>query len=75
MNINELPIKQKEDTKFVFDSDNNVAVRVSNTSEFNIPNYDFIDFSNGANIKFYMGGLSGTLVATLNVTSSSVEKV
>lgn len=39
-----------------------------------IPKYDAVDYSDPTSIKFYSGGLAGTLVATLTITSTSVVK-
>jgi hypothetical protein len=73
-NLN-LTIKEKEERKFHETDNSQVAVRTFDSTGFNIPNYDFIDFSDATSIKFYSGGSSGTLVATINISSSSVERV
>ncbi|HEY9704675.1 MAG TPA: hypothetical protein V6C58_19695 [Allocoleopsis sp.] len=73
-NLN-LTIKEKEERKFHQTDDNQVVVRTFDSTGFNISNYDYIDYSNASSIKFYSGGSGGTLVATINITSSTVEKV
>jgi hypothetical protein len=69
-----LTIREKEERKFEITPEGEVALRTNDSSGFNIPNFDFIDFSNTSSIKFYSGGSGGTLVTTLTITGSSVEK-
>jgi hypothetical protein len=50
----------------------NGALMIS--SGLNIPSFDYIDFTNLSGILFYSGGVTGILVATINITGTTLTR-
>ena len=43
-------------------------------SGLNIPNFDYVDFTTLSNIQFKVGGAMGTVVATINITGTTMAR-
>jgi hypothetical protein len=61
-------------------SDNVVPIIVTTggalqiNSGLNIPNFDYVDFTNLSNILFKSGGASGTVVATISIVGTTMTR-